>query len=304
MLGTPNSIGVDPAWNHQYSFEGKSPADNETVRIDYNISDKWHVYYRFVRNSTDSLTSAGLNGDNNLGLSPFNMKIKALFHMVNLTTLISPTMTNEFIYGNTRGGLPNYVPSDSKCLRANSGVTLPLLYADADPTGIVPNISFGDEIPNAPSISFIGLPYDNNNPVVNYTDNFSKVFSSHIFKAGIFVEAALKRQTASKPNNGALNFARDPSNPGDTGRGFADLLLGNFRTFDQANTLPKGYYRYKNIEWYAQDTWRMNSSLSLDYGMRFSLIQPMYEDYDQVSGAKVPMDLNRSAYNRSGQVLK
>jgi hypothetical protein len=283
MFDTPNSIGVDPSFNHMFSFEGEQPSENQTVRIDYNISDKWHVYYRFVRNATDSVTSAGLNGDNNLGFKQF-MRNRAKFHMANVTTLISPTMTNEFIYGHTTGGLPNFVPEDSMLLRANAGVTLPLLFPDADPTGVVPNLGFGSEIPNSPTIGFMGLPYDNHNPVVNITDNVSKVFKSHVFKAGFFIETARKRQTASMPNNGSLNFSLDPSNPGDTGWGFANLLLGNFTYFDQANTLPKGYYDYRNYEWYVQDTWKVNQNLSLDFGIRFSMIKPMYEAYDQISG--------------------
>ena len=283
LLGTPNSVGVDPAFNHQYSFEGKSPSDNETVRIDYNISPSWRVYFRYVRNSTDSLTSAGLNGSNNVGLSPFNMKIKANFYLANLTTIINPTLTNEFIFGYTSGGLPNFVPSDSKYLRANSGVTLPLLYPEADPTGIVPNLNFGD-VPNPPSIAFMGLPYDNHNPVQNYTDNLTKVYSSHVIKAGFFLEHALKRQTASAPNNGSLSFARDAANPGDTGWAFANALLGNYTYYDQANTLPLGRYHYYNIEWYVQDTWKVRQNLSLDFGMRFSILDPSYEQDDQVSG--------------------
>jgi hypothetical protein len=43
----------------------------------------------------------------------------------------------------------------------------------------------------------------------------------------------------------------------------------------------QGQYRSTNIEWYVQDNWRVNNRLTLDYGMRFSLIYPQYDKRQQ-----------------------
>ena len=44
-----------------------------------------------------------------------------------------------------------------------------------------------------------------------------------------------------------------------------------------------GQYRVWNIEWYVQDSWRVNKKLTLDYGMRFYWIQPQYDAALQTS---------------------
>ena len=148
---------------------------------------------------------------------------------------------------------------------------------------LIPNMSFGSEVPNAPTIFISGMPYDNENPTQNITDNVSKVFDRHTLKAGIFIETSTKRQTATIVNNGRLNFSTDSANPGDTGWDYSNMLLGNYQAFDQSNTYRKGLYYYQSFEWYVQDNWKVRSNLTLDYGMRFSIIKPWYEEQDQIS---------------------
>ena len=219
-----------------------------------------------------------------VGIGAFHAASGAISGAGNLTIIITPTLTNDFNYGNTRNWLPNEPDPQSGYLRANAGVTLPLLYPDADKlANLIPNMSFGSEVPNAPTIFISGMPYDNENPTQNITDNLSKVFNKHTLKAGIFIETSTKRQTATIVNNGRLNFSTDSANPGDTGWDFSNMLLGNYQAFDQSNTYRKGLYYYQSYEWYVQDNWKVRSNLTLDYGMRFSLLKPWYEKQDQIS---------------------
>jgi hypothetical protein len=39
-----------------------------------------------------------------------------------------------------------------------------------------------------------------------------------------------------------------------------------------------------NVEWFVQDNWKVTRRLTLDYGVRFVLVLPSYEEDDQVSG--------------------
>ena len=281
----PNALGKDLTYNYQYEFAPSDTRDDQTFRVDYYISTSWRVSFRALLNKRPRLQSAGLNVNNVIGISPFLAEQGGRGFSGNLTTIITPTMTNEFNYGNTRNWLPNEAPPDSKYLRANSGVTIPLLYPGAD-AGNIPNMVF-DVSPtsaNNPTIVLAGIPYANRNPTVNYTDNLTKVVSGHTLKVGIYIEESRKTQTATVQNSGRIYFNRDSANPGDTGCSFANMLLGNYLTFEQANRLAVGKYHYRTFEWFAQDNWKFRPNISIDYGMRFSVIRPWFDDENQISG--------------------
>ena len=58
-----------------------------------------------------------------------------------------------------------------------------------------------------------------------------------------------------------------------------------------------GQYRSWNIEWFAQDNWRVNKKLTLDYGIRFYIIQPQYDAGLQTSS------FNPSLYNNADRAV-
>src|SRR5262249_38304235 len=90
-------------------------------------------------------------------------------------------------------------------------------------------------------------------------------------------------QSSFANNNGVYNFVNDLSNPLDTGFGFANAAVGVYNQFTQASGYFIGKYRYNNVEWYAQDNWKVSSRLTLDYGMRFYWIQPQFDEDLQTS---------------------
>ncbi len=278
---------TDPTFNHLFEWEGVSKPNDATARIDYNINPNWKFFFRLVYNKNNQRIASGLSSSNNLYMSPLDWKTGAVSGTGTLTTVITPTLVNEFVYGNSRNYLPVTVPGDSRYLIKNGAPALPLVYNDADPLKMVANLSYG--VTNGPTNSFLGLPYDNENPVVNWTDNLTKIFSSHTVKGGIFIELAKKRQTAEARVNGSYDFSRTSQNPYDSNWGFANALLGNFQTFEQASTLRKGYYYYRNFEGYIQDNWKAKSNLSIDYGVRFVYIEPMFEEKNQISTFMWPL---------------
>jgi hypothetical protein len=105
--------------------------------------------------------------------------------------------------------------------------------------------------------------------VWDISDNVSKVFPTHLLRAGVYYNNAYKMQTAYTATAGILAFGSDTSNPNDSGWAFSNAMLGNFTSFQQASVRNVANMRSYNLEWYVQDTWKISRKLTLDYGGSF-----------------------------------
>lgn len=65
---------------------------------------------------------------------------------------------------------------------------------------------------------------------------------------------------------------------GTTGNILADMLYNNMTLgFDENRTQPEAHTRWHDLEFYAGDTWKVHPRLTLDLGLRWSIL---YEPYD------------------------
>jgi hypothetical protein len=279
-LPKPNVTG-QLTHNYESQEANLDPSFDQLYRVDYNINTRNRVFVRFIRSDQGQTRPYG-RGDtsNSLGLTPFFAPTFGWSITGNLTTIINPTLTNEFQLGKSKNGIPgNAPPEGSPYYRSVSGINIPLLYPNADPSGLIPNFGFGGTggPGNATQFTrFAGSPYANANPITNVVDNISKVHGTHTLKAGIFIEHAIKTENPFRPYNANIIFDQDSANPGDTGWAFANALMGNFTRYEQFSKTILANAPYWNIEWYAQDTWRASQKLTLNYGLRFNLVPPLY----------------------------
>jgi hypothetical protein len=290
-LPMPNVAG-NPSYNYQSQAVSTSPQFDEVYRVDYNINDKWRAFVRALRSHNTQNNPYG-RGDsaNILALSALPAPTFAWPDITfSVVTVISPTMTNDFQYGYTKNGIPGSAPpASSPYYRTNSNLQIPLLYPSADPSGLVPNFGFAG-VPG-PSLltslglvsQFNGLPYANANPVHSLTDNVTKVRGNHTIKAGFYFEHAIKLESAFGDVNSTIAFGRDSLNPGDTNWAFSNALLGNFQSYTQFSRYPIGNYPYENIEWFLQDSWKVTSKLTLNYGLRMNLVPPGYSQSNAIA---------------------
>ena len=115
------------------------------------------------------------------------------------------------------------------------------------------------------------------NDTYQVLDNFSKVVRSHTLKIGGEFHYDQVNTHAIAQFNGSFLFSGS-----ETGLDFADFLLGIPSQYNQSQLNPF-YGRNKYAGLYAQDSWHVKPSLTLNYGLRWDRIEPWYEKYNQIS---------------------
>jgi hypothetical protein len=108
-------------------------------------------------------------------------------------------------------------------------------------------------------------------------DNFSKVLARHTMKFGVQFHYDQINTNPIAQFNGNFLFTGS-----ETGSDFADFLLGIPSQYNQSQLQPF-YGRSKYGGLYAQDSWRVRSNLTLNYGLRWDRIEPWYETNNGIS---------------------
>jgi hypothetical protein len=273
----PNTTGV--GFNYITEAPTNQPERQDLIRLDANLSSDWRINGRYVKNKSDRLLAYGsfVLADN-LPDYPAQFLFPRYSWSVTATGSLNPSTILEMTVGVSHNAI-DILPGNPKFNRKDLGLAgFPLIFPNANTLDLPPQFVFGGRIANGPNIGSNNAPFTNFNTVRNVIVNFSKVWGSHTLKTGVFWENSFKPQSSFANNNGSINFSNDANNPFDSGFGFANAALGIYNTFNQASGYFIGKYRYNNFEWYAQDNWKVSPRLTLDYGMRFYLIQPQYDE--------------------------
>jgi hypothetical protein len=280
----PGVAGCIKGYDFQSQISDNYPRREDTVKVDYNATSKLRITGSLLNNSNtyQSYYGSFVLGSNT-PLSPIQYANPGYLWSAGATYLISPTFTNEFNMGISN----NSILIDevgTGFTRTGTGVNLPLLYPNAVQRDYLPNVSFGgSRLANSPGFGTSDAPFINYNTTIDITDSVSKIWGRHAFKAGTYLQRSRKNQTSFGAFDGSYNFGDNSSNPYDTGFGFSNAALGVYNSFTQAANFINGQYRYWNIEFYAQDTWKVTPRLTLDYGLRVAYYQPQYDASLQAS---------------------
>jgi hypothetical protein len=198
-----------------------------------------------------------------------------------LTANVTPTVVNEFV--------ASYTADHIFLTALNNPPPLP-----AGAMGTLFANNFGGKLP---SINLTGnaaydggsngvlaqdtgyFPWNNANPTYTYRDNLTKTVGNHTLITGAYVAFAQKNEDNSPDLQGILTF--DSTKSISTGNSFADLLEGNIANYKQYSAELKYYNRYKIVEPYFQDDWRVTKRLTLNLGLRVSLFGTYRERYQQ-----------------------
>jgi Carboxypeptidase regulatory-like domain/TonB-dependent Receptor Plug Domain len=279
----------DPNNRYNYIFNPLISANrNQAVaRIDYNISDSVRTYVRLARDAEVNQNARGLWwGPGNIELpSPVDSNSHGNSAVFNLTAVLSPKSTNEFIFTWSRLKNDNTYDDPSKVSLSQVGAGA--LQNPFGGSGIIPDIvnEFNGEssLWSAQDVNDI-FSY---NGFLRAGDAFTKVANTHAIKVGGFVERQYKEQNFQNQNNTQLNFA--PWGNGSSGNDFGDILVGRPAQVSVGQPSAVGNFVAWNLEGFVQDSWKVNKNLTLEYGLRVAKWTNSVESND-IGGVFLPQD--------------
>ena len=250
------------------------------VRADYNISQNTKLFLSWNRQEEASISPISIWWQIG-GSLPYPSSQQATqksdVYSANLVNVLSPTLTNEFIFAQANFTNPIHLTNPDAVNPDKLGFKM---------TGLFSN-PFMPQIPNTfgwnnSAVGFATYPYGAPWPAggknafgklsqtPNLSDNITKIAGTHTLKAGFYWDFARNNQTG-----GGLNMttqgAMDYENWGatSTGNPLADQVVAHGTQFNQSKDAPVSDFKYYQYSFFVQDSWKATRRLTLTGGMRF-----------------------------------
>ena len=295
QLPLPNAATASSPYALQFPTRNTFQFQQEIVRIDSTLSDKASAYYRYERDKIPTVEANSLfsSGSSLPGVSTTQTDSPGRTHTFQLDYTLTPNFIVEGRYTYAYGA----ILSHNIGLMSLDQTTVPVSLA-------YPNQR--DRIPTLTGTGFNGFtsfgPYNNFSDKNEWEGNVTWVHGSHTAKFGIIFSKYRKNENALAGNNeGAFSaFNNTPTNATSQGvvctaanqtstgtcltsrtingivypvsglQSYANFLLGTNASFTQAKADYTADVRQRNLEWYAQDEFRLRKNITLYYGVRYS----------------------------------
>ena len=278
LFPAPNTTAGGNVYNFTSQAPSSYPRRENIVRVDYQITSNTRLSGRWIHNYDDQQFAYGTTTASwNWPLTITDRKNgPGDVLSFTLTHSFSPSLINEFVFGLGLGGV-NISPQGDAATRDVTGIATPLLFPEGNIAGLIPSIALGG-IANVSAVGNTSVfgPFDQKFFIDQYTDNLTKVWREHTFKAGVYYQRASNQSNSQTNVEANIDFANNGSNPLNTGHPFANALLGIFNTYTQASSKPVASYFYQDLSFYLQDTWKVAPRLTLDLGLRLSHYGPYH----------------------------
>lgn len=255
------------------TFQEANPFDWREViaRVDYRINNNHSVYYRFIWDSYTLIDPFGTFLGANTPTTPTLRMRPSPNNQINYTWIVTPSLISESKV--SAAWLGQRIPPEGDLWKRETyGITYPQLFQGGG--------RFDNSIPNIDLQGYGNVRGANQSLLSPTTDimatqTLTYVRGAHTFKGGTSIIRNRVDQNGRSNYPGFVNF-NTAGNSRTTGNAFADLLLGNFRTYTEASADPIGMFRFTQVDAFITDNWRINNKLTVDVGMRYQFAPAMY----------------------------
>jgi hypothetical protein len=266
-----------------------STRDIGTFRLDHDFSDNDHVYGVYNVSSQSGATNP-VEGTSSeyigLGLTQNDRRN----HTVSLsyTHAFSPNFINEVRGGFNREAVYRHSNTTLESFLSSIGFSSADIAAYGDVVGAGELSTFGH-----PAISFSNTfttfanggrnttRHENAN-LVTFGDTFTWIKGKHAFRmGGDLIRNGVVDDFATNRNNvrGSMTYSGTSTNP------FTAFLLGLPPTSVSSVVQPRPSMDMHNWEhgYFIQDTWKVSSKLTLNFGLRYELVTPFVDKNDLIA---------------------
>jgi hypothetical protein len=289
----PNQLGgrttTGGAFNYVIQKSVDVPKRSQVIRLDFKPTDRDSFYGKaqWWTSDNEGFDTSGWpgNAENRWGISSHYLyKDNGL--SINWVHIFSPAVVNEFTIG-ARHDSEGFVPSDGeieRLSRTTLNYTAPQLFANNNTLGTIPRATNWTGVAGTPAnINWLDRWGEVGNDYIlpSFSNNLTINRGSHSFKVGMYYERVLNGEAPGGNWSGTFNFNGTDSNftaaLGNTGYAYANALIGNFRQYQESDARPFTNLTLTLLQWYAQDQWKVNRRLTLNYGLRLGYHTQWYQ---------------------------
>ncbi len=266
------------------------PKRSMVIRFDVKPTDKDSIFWKKQWWTSDNEglgTSGWPSGDQNRWGLLSHYLYKDNGWSATWSHIFSKSVVNEFIFG-MRHDLEGFIPSDGivdLVSRSSLNYTAPQLFPVNNTLGTIPKVTNFTGVAGTPAlINWLDRWGEAGDDYVqpSFSDNLTYIRGNHSLKFGMYFERLLNGEASGSSWAGVLSFTNSTSNgwnlaAGNTGHPYANALLGNFQSYTETQFRPHTNIEQDMLQWYAQDQWKVNRQLSLNYGLRWGWHTPFYQ---------------------------
>ena len=250
----------------------------DNIRGDWTVTDRMSIMARYIHEKWTHGQDTQQWGDVPFPTLADDWNQPSRSFSVKLTNTLSSTAVNDFQFSRAGNDIFIQTSAQSTALVDEISSKFPTVFPhDAN----VPSVMWG---PGGYDNIWHQAPWTNHEDLWSWKDDFSKVVGNHELKFGALYSHNIKNEQAGGAAGGNTPAFITGCNA-KTGNCIADLLdrtltLTNYVEIDHT---AQALGRWRDTEFYANDTWKMKPNVTLTLGLRYSQFPAAHVDNDQMS---------------------
>jgi hypothetical protein len=281
----PNAVRLLQAWpvantggTFLHSLPNTQDTRQEVIRVDWQVNNRSRLMSRYTHDVSNTTEVGGLFFNTAVpDVATTLTDVPGQVFVTQLTSTIGSSMLNEVSFQFSGNAITSEYGENARSRRTDYGITIPELFPE-NRNALIPFI----QLPGTLSAIGANQLFDNNYRNFTVTDNVSWQRDRHTYKAGALFALEQKNEISGSGTQGTFNFR---AGGGFTAfqnflRGNRDGACGANCDYTEAEREVDARIRMNRYEFFVQDTWRLRSNVTLDYGLRYALYPPFTDQND------------------------